>query len=492
MRTLADKIPKKDVRRVVIAGKALLSGGSIRRGVAIPTLCSSPHDLGPFATCQTRLAKRIGARVDPDDAVQSAFRSFFIGARTGKFTLNESDDLWRLLATITARKVARLNERHSAAKRSVKKEQATEANDDSAADWEAADHRYVGPVESAVLAEELSLLMAGLKSELRSILELRLQDESIDSIAERLGKSPRTIRRRVEELRQIVASRMAESDQTPLPDAVGDSASAAAHGSSTLSAPSTSIDYHDLLIQSHLGSGGVGKVYRAWRRSDGATFALKVLKKKFHQNRGAVAQFLEESQIIAGLNHPGIVNVYGLGKMPGGGNFFLMDLLPGPSLGQVQRGSFDSETIKRWLRRLIDALLCAHERGVVHCDLKPSNVLLNAEGEPVIVDFGFATSARTSVVGATPAFAAPELLEPRLGVISSATDVWGIGAILYWLIFQKAPRSVQGIASCLEAPLPRTVDQGLCEICRLCLQVDPSCRPALEPLRERLSAISAQ
>lgn len=441
---------------------------------------------------RSRLATRIGSRVDPDDAVQSAFRSFFIGARSGRFTLNESDDLWHLLATITARKAARLNERHSASKRSVQKERAVESYDDSASRWEAADYRHVGPVESAVLAEELSNLMADLKPELRFILELRLQDESIASIAERIGKSPRTIRRRVEELRRIVAGRLTDSGRVLQPDAFGEASFTIASSEKVPSRPDATIDYRDLLFQSHIGSGGVGKVYRAWRRSDGTNFAIKVLKKKFHRNPEAVAQFLEESRIISGLMHPGIVRVYGLGKMPSGGYFFLMDLLPGPSLSQHQRNALDSDIIKRLLHGLIDALLCAHEHGVIHCDLKPSNVLLDSRSNPVIVDFGFATSAHTPAIGATPAFAAPELLESKWGSISSATDVWGIGAILYWLLFQSAPRTPQGLKSCLEASSPNAKDHELQEICRLCLGIAPSSRPSLDSLRARLAISSAR
>ncbi|MGC3970239.1 MAG: protein kinase [Pirellulales bacterium] len=434
------------------------------------------------ALARKRLAPAVGRRVDPEDAVQSAFRSFFLGARSGKFVLDDADGLWRLLATITARKAARLNERHAAARRNVRREHLAGGTDSSIG----VDDRFIArdamPEAAAVLADEVSAVMGRLEPELRVALEMRLQDVSVEEIAATLKKSPRTIRRYLEQVRQVIAP---ASESPAACRSAGESivASRQACSDAESAASSSVVDYRDLVLQSHLGSGGVGKVYRTWRRTDGATFALKVLKKKLAHHPAAVRRFVAEYEMMAGWNHPGIVPVRGLGRTPAGTVFYLMDLLPGRSLAEVSPAEYDASRVRRWLRQIVAGVEYAHRHGVVHCDLKPGNVLLNSAGDAVIVDFGFAQYLNETgfATGATPAFAAPELLEPALGAISPAVDVWGIGAILHWLLYHRPPHG-EAIGDDALQPSPLQV------LCVRCLADVPAARPNLSEVIAALEA----
>lgn len=140
---------------------------------------------------RTRLTPKLATRVDPGDIVLSAYRSFFVGARNGRFALRRSGDLWRLLVTITLRKVYHQARRHRAASRDLAAEQPL-----TAADLEQLSaQRDPSPEEALAIADELQKCMAALDSYSRRVLELRLQDESLAAIAAETGRSERTVRR---------------------------------------------------------------------------------------------------------------------------------------------------------------------------------------------------------------------------------------------------------------------------------------------------------
>jgi len=167
------------------------------------------------ALARTRLAREVTRRVDPEDAVQSALRSFFVGARSGKFELVNRGDLWRLLAAITARKAARLSTRHRTAKRSVRRDVEFPASASFGLDEAVADPNPA-PDEAALSADELADLVRSLSPELRQVLELRLQEASVEEIAAQMGCSTRTIRRRIDELRAIMKRRAKLADEAAL------------------------------------------------------------------------------------------------------------------------------------------------------------------------------------------------------------------------------------------------------------------------------------
>jgi serine/threonine protein kinase len=147
-----------------------------------------------------------------------------------------------------------------------------------------------------------------------------------------------------------------------------------------------------------------------------------------------------EAQTVAQLKHPGIVEVHGLGRTPGGGYFIAMELVEGPDLARVaSQGPIAIQDAIGWVRQACDAIEHAHERGIVHCDLKPANLLLDSEGRIRVTDFGLARcrrdelSAEDRIEGTAP-FMAPEQVSSVWGKIGAHTDVYGLGAVLYTLL----------------------------------------------------------
>ena len=132
-------------------------------------------------------------RTDPEDIVMSAWRSFFVAARQGRFVLSRSGDLWRLLIEITLHKLYHHARRHSAAVRSVRSETSLETMDS----WIALIDRSPTPEDALAVAEQLESLLSGLDEMGRRVLELRLQGEQFQTIASQVGRSERTVRREV-------------------------------------------------------------------------------------------------------------------------------------------------------------------------------------------------------------------------------------------------------------------------------------------------------
>jgi RNA polymerase sigma factor (sigma-70 family) len=152
-----------------------------------------------IALARSRLAARLQRRTDPEDIVLSAYRSFFVGARDGRFTLQRSGDLWRLLASITLHKLTRQVKRHSAENRDVRREVPPASEADFA--------REPTAEEAVALADELAAILKPLDPLLRRVLELRLQGQSLEEIGAITMKSERTIRRCLADIRAAIASR---------------------------------------------------------------------------------------------------------------------------------------------------------------------------------------------------------------------------------------------------------------------------------------------
>lgn len=155
---------------------------------------------------RSRLSRKMARRLDAEDVVQSAYRSFFLNIRHGRYQLTYSGDLWRLLAAITIHKVRRQVRRHTAEKRSVDLEESgvleliLETQGDGAAG--------PTPEEAATLVDELQQVLAGLAPLYRRIFEYRLQDRSIEEVARRAGCSERTVHRALAIVRQRLESRL--------------------------------------------------------------------------------------------------------------------------------------------------------------------------------------------------------------------------------------------------------------------------------------------
>lgn len=154
---------------------------------------------------RTRLSPRIGTRIDAEDVVMSAYRSFFVRTRDGQFTLQRSGDLWRLLVSITINKLHRQVRRHTASKRSV----TAEAGEDLS--HELFD-REPEPNEVVEVADQLENLMARLEPFARRVLELRLQEEDVSAIATETGRSERTVRRTLAGIRETMRRQLEQVD----------------------------------------------------------------------------------------------------------------------------------------------------------------------------------------------------------------------------------------------------------------------------------------
>lgn len=150
---------------------------------------------------RARLSPRVTRRVDPEDIALSAYRSFFVRARNGRFSLQRSGDLWRLLVAIALNKVRHQVARHQAEKRSIDRDK-----DSAQIDGELS-HRP-RPEHAIAAAEELEHIMAELPPAKRRVLELRLLDHSLSEIADDLGRSERTVRRMLGELQGFLERRM--------------------------------------------------------------------------------------------------------------------------------------------------------------------------------------------------------------------------------------------------------------------------------------------
>jgi hypothetical protein len=244
-------------------------------------------------------------------------------------------------------------------------------------------------------------------------------------------------------------------------------------------------------IERVAGSGGMGAVYRARDRFTGDTVALKLL----HAGSGSVREsdrFHREAQLLAQLRHPGIVSYVAHGQIPDGQRFLAMEWLDGEDLAQrLSRGRLSVGDALIVVRCIAEALALAHERGVVHRDLKPTNLFL-PRGELAnikLLDFGIArrisTSnemTRTGAVVGTPEYMAPEQAAGSRDV-TPAADVFSLGCILYECLTGEPPFAAATVAAVLARILfqePVSIEERL-----------PGIAPAIAGLLRRMLAKDA-
>ena len=254
--------------------------------------------------------------------------------------------------------------------------------------------------------------------------------------------------------------------------------------------PAAALQYSDYTLQRLIGAGGMGRVYAALRQTDRRLVAVKALRKSLQSNPRAVRQFVQEARLLAQLDHPNIVHVHGLGRFPNGGYFIVMDHVAGENLQLVlNRGPLPVANTIRLVRTVAQAIEQVHELGIVHCDLKPGNVLLGHSGEPIVTDFGFAQliSGRLESersVGGTLGYIAPEILTDGAEKIGTAVDVYGLGALLIALLTGTPPSC--GSDFSMEIRYPELPAQ-IFHICRRCTDNDP--RNRYKNVREFIDAL---
>ncbi len=261
--------------------------------------------------------------------------------------------------------------------------------------------------------------------------------------------------------------------------------------------------HYELLEE--LGRGGMGVVYRAWEPRLERAVALKLLLAGPFASEGFAARFQREARLAARLRHPHIVAVHDAGEAEGQ-PFYTMELVEGSSLSSlVREGPLDTARAAGCLRLVAEAVEHAHRQGVLHCDLKPSNILLTADDQPKIADFGLARLWReapeVTVEGAalgSPSFMAPEQAEGRREDIGPATDVYALGAVLYHMLTGRPPHQGGSVGEVLAqvraAPVvsPRLLNpstpRDLETICLKCLDKEPRRRyPTAAALAEDLA-----
>ena len=195
-----------------------------------------------------------------------------------------------------------------------------------------------------------------------------------------------------------------------------------------------------------LGEGGMAMVFRSFHPQFDRPVAIKILPPTVGQDPGFQARFEREARLIASLNHPNIIRVYDIDESDGL-FYMVMDLLPGGTLeGRLRAGGLDRTWSANVVVKMAEALNYAHARDVIHRDIKPSNILMDADGNPVLADFGIArlmqgdsdanlTSA--GMVMGTPAYMAPEQLTGQQP--DARADIYSLGVVLYQLLAGRAP-----------------------------------------------------
>jgi serine/threonine protein kinase/tetratricopeptide (TPR) repeat protein len=248
---------------------------------------------------------------------------------------------------------------------------------------------------------------------------------------------------------------------------------------------------YDLLQE--IGRGGQGVVYRARQKSLNRIVALKVIGLGQWAAKAHVKRFRLEAEAAARLEHPCIVPIYEVGERDGA-CYFSMKFVEGGQLDEVVRRALMSiRQAVELITKVARTVHYAHEHSILHRDIKPGNILLDANGEPHLTDFGLARLLETEssithtldVLG-TPSYMAPEQAVGNNAAVSSATDVYGLGAVLYQLLTGQPPfaggTTYETIKLLLdtEARQPRLlnpkIDRDLSTICLKCLDKDPQRR----------------
>jgi serine/threonine-protein kinase len=251
--------------------------------------------------------------------------------------------------------------------------------------------------------------------------------------------------------------------------------------------------FGDFELLEEIARGGMGVVYKARQVSLNRTVAIKMILAGQLAGEEDVQRFYAEAEAAANLDHPGIVPIFEVGQHEGQ-HYFSMGFIEGKSLAdRLHDGPLPPREAAALMKKIAEAVAFAHQRGVVHRDLKPPNVLLDQDGEPIITDFGLAKKmgddsalTNTGQILGTPAYMPPEQAAGRVHELTETADIYALGAILYALLTGRPPFEAQSPIDTLvqvlesEPTLPTKVDRRVPRplelICMRCLEKQPSAR----------------
>src|SRR3984957_1228396 len=253
--------------------------------------------------------------------------------------------------------------------------------------------------------------------------------------------------------------------------------------------PGTKLGPYEILAP--IGAGGMGEVYRARDTKLKREVALKILPDYFAGDPGRMARFQREAEVLASLNHAHIAQIYGVEE-----GALVMELVEGETLPS----RLPIETALNYARQIAEGLEYAHERGVIHRDLKPGNIKVTPDGTVKLLDFGLAKAiedpvasgdnpehsptltlgvTRVGVILGTAAYMSPEQASGRIA--DRRADIWGFGAVLYEMLAGKRAFAGESVPDTLAtvlkvdptwAALPRSTPASIRTLVKRCLEKD--------------------
>jgi serine/threonine-protein kinase len=269
-------------------------------------------------------------------------------------------------------------------------------------------------------------------------------------------------------------------------------------------APGTQIGEYE--VETKIGEGAMGTVYRAIHPAIHKRVAIKIMTPKLFDEPESVKRFVAEARAIAAIEHPGIVDVFGFGRIPDGRTYLVMEWLEGKSLGaRLQEGPLSWTEACEIIRHIARALEAAHAKNIIHRDLKPENVYLQQidDDKPLVklLDFGLAKSTnkeeglvaktRTGQLLGTPLYMSPEQCKSK--GVDHRTDIYALGCMGYEMLLGKTPFDADNVAELISAhlvtepPRPSTlkpdIDPDVEKLLFNMVAKDPDKRPGLGEVR---------